>query len=163
MAARGVLYLCLPRRPSASAIIKLRALANCRLMGHSRRFDGVQMTSGLPSRADRFRGRWHVSKVLKTLLASRRLAPISHAQSSNGSFIRQARINPKFGGMLLSPSPITFRFRNVAECANALIPVAISRETIHTICVGEGIFVQRFDDVYRARDHNILRLARAHW
>jgi len=61
----------------------------------------------------------------------------------------------KFGGMLLSPSPITFRFRNVAECANALIPVAISRETIHTICVGEGIFVQRFDDVYRARDHNI--------
>jgi hypothetical protein len=77
-------------------------------------------------------------KVLKTLLASRRLAPISRAQSSNGSFIRQARINPKFGGMLLNPSPITFRFRNVAECANALIPVAISRETIHTICVGEG-------------------------
>ncbi|MDB5604199.1 MAG: hypothetical protein JWP25_1099 [Bradyrhizobium sp.] len=31
MAARDVLYLCLPRRPSASAIIKLRALANCRL------------------------------------------------------------------------------------------------------------------------------------
>jgi hypothetical protein len=27
-----------------------------------------------------------------------------HAQSSNGSFIRQARINPQFG-MLLSPRP----------------------------------------------------------
>jgi len=40
-----------------------------------------------------------------------------------------------------------------------LIPVAISRETIHIIRVGEGIFVQRFDDVYRVRGHKFLWLA----
>jgi len=86
--------------------------------GHSRRFDGVQMTSGLPSRADRSGSRWHVSKVLETLLASRRLAPNLVEQVC----VTSSPINPASFPVLkmvlqyfLSRSSATTRIINRAE------------------------------------------------